>query len=233
MSATTAPSPDAVAGDTTAPTSKVLHGAGVAAIAYAALYLVAFVANSLASTLVDSYAEEYPTPAQMLDQLPISATLAIAFTVVGILGIIALTGVATYLGRAGSALAPALKAIAATLGAGVFGFGAAATAQRSMANDYIAGSGADAAAQSAVVQGLFVLPQTFGIVFGVAFAGWLILAAVAGRRGLLPRWMRLTNVVVGAAGLLALYAGFPFGLLLSIPYFAALGVWALRRSRSA
>jgi uncharacterized membrane protein len=233
MPATTALPPGAVVGDTTAPTAKVLHSAGVAAIAYAALYLVAFIANSLASTMVASYAEEYPTPAQMLDQRPYSATLAIAFVVVGILGIVALTGVATYLGRAGSVLAPGLKTITAALGAGVFGFGVAATAQRSMANDYIAGSGADAAAQSAVVQGLFVIPQTFAALFGVAFAGWLILAAAAGRRGLLPGWMRVTNVLVGVVGLLALYVGFPFGLLLSIPYFAVLGVWALRTSRSA
>ncbi len=233
MPATTALPPGVVVGDTSAPTAKVLRGAGVAAIAYAGLYLVAFVVNSIASRFVDSYAEEYPTPAQMNDQLPFSATLAAVFVVVGILCIVALTGVATYLGRAGSALSPALKTVTAVLGAGLFGFGVAATAQRSMANDYIAGSGADPAAQSAVVQGLFVIPQTFATLSGVAFAGWLILAAVAGRGGLLPRWMTVTNVLVAAIGFVALYVGFPLGLLLSIPYFAVLGVWALRTSRSA
>jgi hypothetical protein len=230
MSAITAPPPGLAAEDTTAPTARVLRTAGRAAYAYAGLYLLTFVANSFASTLVASYAEEYPTPAQLRDQLPISATLAIAFTAAGILGIVALTGVATYLGRAGSVLAPALRALAAVGGAGMFGAAVAALAQRGMINEYIAGSGADAAAQSAVVQGLFALPQTFAAVTGVAFAAWLALAAMT---GLLPTWLRVTSLIVGLVSVLALYVGFPIGLLLSMPYFAALGAWALRASRRA
>ncbi|GAA1770179.1 hypothetical protein [Luedemannella helvata] len=230
MSAITAPPPGAVVEATTAPTARVLRTAGRAALAYAGLYLLTFVANSFASTMVASFAEEYPTAAQLQDQLPISATFAAVFAAAAVLGIVALTGVATYIGRAGSTLAPALRALAGAVGVGMFGSAVAALVQRGMINDYIAGSGADAAAQSAVIQGLFALPQTFAAVTGIAFASWLVVAALT---GLLPTWMRVINLIVGLVSVLALYVGFPIGLLLSIPYFAALGTWALRASRTA
>ncbi|MFC7484065.1 hypothetical protein ACFQX7_34105 [Luedemannella flava] len=104
-------------------TGQVLRTAGRAALAYAGLYLLTFVANSVASTMVASYAEEYPTPAQLRDQLPISATLAVAFVAVGTFGIVAMTGIATYVGRAGSTLAPGLRALAAAAGVRCSGTG--------------------------------------------------------------------------------------------------------------
>ncbi|MFF2454706.1 hypothetical protein [Isoptericola sp. NPDC058082] len=217
---------------TTATPKAVLRAAGVAGVVGAAIHLSSFGINQVLHLLNAQPLPEYPTPAQMAEELPLAAVRAIVFTAVTVLTVVALSGLAAHLLRRGSASAVALPPFVAMVGVGLLGSGLAAVVQSAFVNDYISGSGASAGAQSAVVQGLFVVPQAFATLAGIALAGFLAVVSIAGRR-ILPRWLLALGSAFAVVSVGMLFTGVPAGVVLLPPYLLAAGTWALRASRSA
>lgn len=211
--------------DTSHPaTSKVLRTIGIGGIGYAVSYGTYLAANFTLNKIDQHPVPEYPTPDQMAGLLPNSAALAIVFAANGLFALVAFGGIATLLTRAGSTVAGAASALGTIIGLGVIGAGIASVVQSGFVNEYIEGSGADDKTQLAVVQALFVLPQHFAAVFGVAFGLWAVLTAFAGR-DVLPKGFRIAQWPIGVVSLGTLFVGFSAGIVLLIPYLLALGIW--------
>jgi hypothetical protein len=216
-----------------APTGPALRTAGRAGIAFAIAYVITFVLNTAISTLSPTFSIEYPTPAQMQESQWYGALFALLFTLVGLLAVVALGGVARLLDDAGSTLAPATRATIAAVGTGFFFFGAGPVTQHGFVNEYIAGAGASPETQSTVVQSLYVLAQAGPVLVSYAAAAFFAVTAIAGRRSL-PRPLVVIHAII-AIMIPAVTFAFAFagGLVLLIPYLAGTGIWLLRRAARA
>lgn len=209
---------------------RVLRTAGVAGIAYAVTYGMYFATNQIRHAMDPSLGEEYVTAEQLSAQLPTAAILAMIFAFNATAGLVALSSLAVFVRRSGSELAGALTALAGAFFIGIAGAAYSGVVMSSFLTEYIPGSGATPEAQSAVIQGLYALPQTFSGLAATAFAAWQIIAALSRA---FPRWITIVNLVLASLSLGTYFIGFSVGIILVIPYLLAVGIWALRRSRRA
>ena len=205
---------------------------GLAAIAYAALYVLTFVSNA-GIALLRSRSVDYLSPEEMAADLPYAVLGGI---LLGSLGA-CLIGVATGLHRIVWSDESHVGVVATILGiiagAGFVLAGASAAAQRGYAANDLAGTGADMSTQLAVVQGGFLLTNAAFFFVSLAALAWLGCVALAGRRrGTLPRWLIVGTWIAAITPTLTIVlTGFSSGILVTIPYAAALGVWLLRQAR--
>lgn len=213
--------------------STAARTTGWAAIAYVVLYLLTFVTNALMSALGPGSDIEYRSPEQMMADLPSGIVFGVSFALIGT----ALTVVALGLRRVvwddESIAGTATSSVGAIAGAGLMLGGAAAAAQRGFAANDLAGTGADPATQLAVVQAGFLLTNTGFFLASLAILVWLSSVAIAARRYrtlppplILGTWLTALAPIVSIA-----LTGFASGLLVTIPYAAALGIVLLRRVR--
>ena len=116
-----------------------------------------------------------------------------------------------------------------------FSRGRLGAAQRGFAPNDLAGTGADTATQLAIVQGGFLLTNAATFLASLALFVWLASVAFAARRErtlssrlIVATWLAALAPIASAA-----LTGFPFGLLITIPYMAVLGISLLRRARQS
>lgn len=208
-----------------------LRTVGRAGLGYVVVYGTVVAVNQGLNLLDRSPVPEYPTAEQMAAGLPLGSLRAIIFAAAAVLAVIALSNLAGHLRRTGKPLATALPALVGAIAVGELGAGFAGVTQAGFVNEYLRGSGADAAAQSAVIQGLYVVPQTFAGITGFAFAGYLVISALVGR-GTLPAWLNIVSLIFAAATLGTAFLGFSVGVVLLLPWLLLVGLWALRGSRA-
>lgn len=209
------------------PLTRSLTLAGIAGLAHGALHIAVIAWNNLSGS---PEGEITGAPQQMQAEFVAMAAASVLITVIGVLAIIASDGVAAVLRRSGSPLAPAAAALGAAFGISTIAVAASAAAIRGFPNEYILASGADPAAQSAVVEGMFAVTQSLTLLAVLVIAAWWVVTAIAGR-GCLPLWLRIVHVVFAVLVVAGIFVAGAIGLLLSTVYFLVLGGWALRTGR--
>jgi hypothetical protein len=215
--------------------SAAARTTGWAAIAYAVVYVLTFVTNALVSTLGPASDVHYRTPLQMIADRPYGDVFAIGFGLLGAALIVVATGLRRLIWSDDSIGGAAASSVGVIAGAGLMLSGAAGAAQRGFAPNDLAGTGADPATQLAIVQGGFLLTNTATFLASLALFVWLSSVAFAARRErtlstrlIVATWLAALAPIASAA-----LTGFPFGLLITIPYMAALGISLRRRARQS
>ena len=213
--------------------SATARTTGWAAIGYAVVYTATFVTNALMSTLGPASNIVYRTPAQMMADRLFGDVFAIGFALLGAALIVVAHGLRRLVWGEDSIGGAAASSVGVIAGAGLMLSGAAAAAQRGFAPNNLAGTGADAATQLAIVQGGFLLTNAAVFLASLAMLIWLSSVAVAARRErtLSSRLILATWLAALAPFASAAMTGFAFGLLVTIPYTAALGISLVRRAR--
>jgi hypothetical protein len=213
--------------------SATARTTGWAAIAYAVVYVFTFVTNALVSTLGPASDVHYRTPLQMVADRPYGVVGALGFALLGSALIVMAIGLRRIIWDDDSIGGAAASSIGVIAGAGLMLSGAAAAAQRGFAPNDLAATGADTATQLAIVQGGFLLTNAAVFLANLAMLVWLSSVAVAARRErtlsarlIVATWLTALAPIASAA-----LTGFAFGLLVTIPYAAALGISLLRRAR--
>lgn len=211
-----------------------LRVAGWATLGFAIAFFVTFVVNAIMN--MSSSGPDYPTAAEMTADVGSGIVFMLMWGTAGAALVVAAVGLPAVVWPAdalASRIATAFGIIAAGgwIVSGVNGF-----AQRTaLLNGNIAGAGADAAAERAVVEGLFIGVHTGGILFAFAAVPWLAIVAVgaAGRRAMSKVAISFLWIaaVLPLAGFLV--SGLQFGLLAVLVGFAVVGASLLRRARKA
>ena len=213
--------------------SATARTTGWAAIAYAVVYVLTFVTNALVSTLGSASDVHYRTPVQMMADRPFGVVFAICFGLLGAALIVVASGLRRLIWSDESIGGAAASSLGVIAGAGLMLSGAAVAAQRGFPPNDLAGTGADTATQLAIVQGGFLLTNAATFLASLALLVWLSSVAVVARRErtlsarlLVATWLAALAPIVSAA-----LTGFAFGILVTIPYMAALGISLVRRAR--
>jgi hypothetical protein len=213
--------------------SATARTTGWAAIAYAIAYVLTFVTNALVSTLGPASDVHYRTPLQMIADRPYGGVFAISFGLLGAALIVVATGLRRLIWSDESTGGAAASSVGVIAGAGFMLSGAAVAAQRGFAPNDLAATGADIATQLAIVQGGFLLTNAANFLASLALFVWLSSVAFAARRErtlstrmIVATWLAALAPIASAA-----LTGFPFGVLVTIPYMAALGISLVRRAR--
>lgn len=213
--------------------SATARTTGWAAIAYALVYIGAVVSNILLSMLGPASGVRYRTPDQMAADLLSGDIGAISFALLGAALIVVALGLRRLIWGDASIAGAAASSVGVIAGAGLMLAGAAIGAARGFAANDLAATGADIATQRAVVQGGSLLVQAATLLASLAMLIWLSSVAIVARRE-----RTFSAPLIAATWLTALapfasfaLTGFPFGLIVTIPYAAALGISLVRRGR--
>jgi hypothetical protein len=213
--------------------SATARTTGWAAIAYALIYIGTFVSNILASILGPQSSSRYRTPDEMSADRLFGDVGAIGFALLGATLIVVAIGLRRLIWGDDSIAGAAASSIGVIAGAGLMLAGAALGAQRGYAPNDLAATGADLAMQRAVVQGGSLLGHAATFLASLAMLIWLSSVAIVARRE-----RTFSAPLIAATWLTALapfasvaLTGFPFGLIVTIPYAAALGISLVRRGR--
>lgn len=213
--------------------SATARTTGWAAIAYALVYIGAVVSNILLSVLGPDSGVRYRTPDQMAADRLGGDVGAISFALLGAALIVVAMGLRRLIWGDASIAGAAAASVGVIAGAGLMLAGAAIGAARGFAANDLAGTGADIAAQRAIVQGGSVLVNSATLLASLAMLIWLASVAIVARRE-----RTFSAPLIAATWLTALapfasfaLTGFPFGLIVTIPYAAALGISLVRRGR--
>jgi hypothetical protein len=214
--------------------SATARTTGWAAIAYAIIYIGTFVSNILLGMLGPASGVRYRTPDQMAADLLGGDVGAMCFALLGAALIVVAIGLRRLIWGDESIAGAAASSVGVIAGAGLMLAGAAIGAQRGFAANDLAATGADLAMQRAVVQGGSLLVNAATFLASLALLIWLSSVAIVARRE------RTFSAPLIAATWLTALAPFasvavtgypPFGLIVTIPYAAALGISLVRRGR--
>jgi hypothetical protein len=210
-----------------------LRVAGWGTLGFAVAFFATFVANALINTVFVQY-PDHPLAADMAADHWGGVFFLVSWSVCGAALGVAAVGLAAVTLPPGGLAARISTLFGAVATAGWMLSGAAGLAQRTaLLNDSIAAEQADAAAEGAVVAGLFVVVHAGGILFAVAAVPWLALAAIGAARRVSRTVAVFLGIaaVVSAAGFVAL--GAQLGFLVVMVAFAVIGALLLRRARRA
>lgn len=206
---------------------------GWAAIGYAVVYVLNFITIILVATQRPASATRYSTPEQMVNDRLLGDVGALGWALMGTALIVVAMGLRRLIWGDDSIGGAAASSAGVIAGAGLMLAGAAIAAQRGYAPNDLAGTGADAATQLAIVQAGSLLTNAATFLASVGLCVWLSWVALAARRShaLSTRWIAATWLAALAPITSSALTSFPIGLVITIPYFAALGVSLVRRAR--
>ena len=214
--------------------SATARTTGWAALAYAIIYIGAFVSNILLSMLGPASGDRYRTPDQMAADLLGGGVAAISFALLGAALIVVAIGLRRLIWGDASISGAAASSVGIIAAVGLMLAGAAIAAQRGFVPNDLAGTGADLATQRAVVQGGILLTHAATLLASLALLIWLSSVAIVAQR---KRTFSMPLIAATWLTALAPFASFaftgypPFALIVTIPYAAALGISLVRRGR--
>jgi hypothetical protein len=213
--------------------SATARTTGWAAIAYAVVYVLTFVTNIVISMVGPASSVRYRTPEQMVADRLFGDIGALGFALLGTTLIIIAIGLRRLIWSDDSVTGAAASSVGVIAGAGLMLAGAAIAAQHGFAPNDLAPSGADAATQLAIVQGGYLLTGAATFLACIGLLVWLSWVAIAARRERVFSTPLIAATWLAALAPIASVAltSFPFGLLVTIPYAAGLGISLLRRAR--
>ena len=206
--------------------------AGWAMTVYAIVFVTTFSVNAALSILGD--APRYPLAGEMQARGWEGILFMMLWASAGIALAVAAPSLAGVVWPAGSLAARISTTFGTIAAAGWMLTGCAGFAQRTaLLNANIAAVGADAAAERAVVEGLFILVHLGTILFAFAAVPWISMVAVGAARG-----ERMSRTVIGLlwiAGVTPLLAflvtGYQYGIFGAVLGFGIAGILLLRRWR--
>jgi hypothetical protein len=213
--------------------STTARTTGWAAIAYAVVYVLTFVTNIVISMVGPASSVRYRTPEQMVADRLFGDIGALCFALLGTTLIVMAIGLRRLIWSDDSVTGAAATSVGVIAGAGLMLAGAATAAQRGFAPNDLAPSGADAATQLAIVQGSVLLTGAATFLASIGLLVWLSWVAIAARRERVFSTPLIAATWLAALAPIASVAltSFPFGLVVTIPYAAGLGISLLRRAR--
>jgi hypothetical protein len=206
--------------------------AGWAMTVYAIVFVTTFSVNAALSILGD--APRYPLAGEMQARGWEGILFMMLWASAGIALAVAAPSLAGVVWPAGGLAARISTTFGTIAAAGWMLTGCAGFAQRTaLLNANIAAVGADAAAERAVVEGLFILVHLGTILFAFAAVPWISMVAVGAARG-----ERMSRTVIGLlwiAGVTPLLAflvtGYQYGIFGAVLGFGIAGILLLRRWR--
>jgi len=208
-----------------------LRVAGWGTLGFAIAFFAMFVINALVNTVFVQY-PEHPLAADMAADFGFGVLGTVLWSICGVALGVAAVGLAAVTWRDAGAIGRICTLFGTIATAGWMLSGAAILAQRTpMLNDNIAAEHADAAAEGAVVEGLYLGIHMGGILFAIAAVPWLALAGIGAARGV----SKIVAAMLWVAAI-APFAGFAilgaqFGFLVVMVCFAVAGPVLLRRAR--
>jgi hypothetical protein len=213
--------------------SETARTTGWAAIAFAIVYVGTFVSNMVLAILGPASGVRYKTPDEMIADRLAGDIGAIGFALMGSTLIVVAIGLRRLIWGDESIVGAAASSVGVIAGAGLMLAGAAIGAARGFAANDLAATGADIAMQRAVVQGGSLLVNAAIFLASIALLIWLSSVALAARRKRTLSAPLIAATWLAAVGPFASVAvtSFPFLLLVTIPWAAALGISLVRRGR--
>jgi hypothetical protein len=209
-----------------------LRVAGWATLAFSIAFFVTFGVNAAVSTLIEF--PEYPLATQMSAMHWEGSVFMVLWGSAGVALVVAAPALSAIAWPGGGLAAQVATSFGAIAAGGWIFSGCAVFAQHTaLLNGNITATGADAAAERAVVAGLFILVHVGGILFAFAAVPWLGMVAFgAARHARMPRTAVGLLWAASLAPMLVFVAtGYQFGLLVSMVALGVTGILLLRHAR--